>query len=188
LEVTGKRVIVDSSKMALRLKYLLRNPELDVRVIRLIRDGRAVSLTYMDPAHFADAKDPRLREGGMGGDRAWQRLPMTAAAHEWRRSNQEAECALRGVDRATWTEVRYEELCTDRERTLARLFAFMGVDAARGMAGLRSFDHHVIGNGMRLDATTEVVLDERWRSVLSVEDLRDFDTEAGQLNRQLGYA
>jgi hypothetical protein len=188
LDLTGKAVIVDSSKMALRLKYLLRNPDLDVRVVRLIRDGRAVSLTYMDPAHFADARDPGLREGGMGGDRAWQRLSMTSAAHEWRRSNEEAECLLKGLDPSRWTEVRYEEVCTDTERTLARLFSFLGLDPSRGARSLRSFDHHIVGNGMRLDTTTEVRLDERWRSVLTPRDLEDFESEAGPLQRRLGYS
>jgi hypothetical protein len=41
-------VLVDSSKVGIRLKYLLRIPEIDIRVIRVIRDGRAVALTYTD--------------------------------------------------------------------------------------------------------------------------------------------
>ena len=43
-EITKAEVIVDSSKIGVRLKYLLRNPELDAKVIRLIRDGRATGL------------------------------------------------------------------------------------------------------------------------------------------------
>ena len=78
--------MVDSSKVAVRLKYLLRNPELDVKVIRLIRDGRGVALTYMDPAQFADAENPDRRGGGMGGNREDERLPMTQAAYQWRRT------------------------------------------------------------------------------------------------------
>jgi hypothetical protein len=98
LEVTGKEVVVDSSKIGLRLKFLLRNPDLDVRVIRLIRDGRGVALAYTDPARFADATDPRRRGGGCGGDRSGERLSMAEAAREWRRSNEEAECVLAGLD------------------------------------------------------------------------------------------
>ncbi|HET9315882.1 MAG TPA: sulfotransferase [Vicinamibacteria bacterium] len=187
LDVTGKQVVVDSSKMGLRLKYLLRNPGFDVRVIRIIRDGRAVALAYMDPAGFADATDPRLRQGGMGGDRANERQTMPEAAHQWRRSNEEAESIVRTLPRDRWTEVRYEDVCRDTEGTLRRLYAFAGVDPDRGGAKLRSFDHHVIGNGMRLDTTTEVRMDERWRTALQPADLSAFDAEAGALNRQLGY-
>ena len=97
VEVTGKAFVVDSSKIAVRLKYLLRNPALEVRVVRIIRDGRGVALTHLDPARFADAKDPRLRGGGLGDGRESERLTMADAAREWRRSNEEAEAVLDGL-------------------------------------------------------------------------------------------
>jgi len=186
-EITGARVIIDSSKTALRLKYLLRNPELDVKVIRLIRDGRAVALTYMDPADFADAKDTSLRSGGSGGDRASQCLTMAQAAHRWRRSNEEAEHLLAGLDRSRWTEVRYEEYCSDPGTTLGRLFEFLGVDPKKRVHDFRTRSHHVVGNGMRLDSTPEIRLDERWKSTLTEEDLRVFDHIAGGVNCRSGY-
>ena len=186
-DVTGKQVVVDSSKMGLRLKYLLRNPAFDVRVIRVVRDGRAVALAYMDPAGFADARDPSLRQGGMGGDRANERQSMQEAAHQWRRSNEEGEIVLRAVPASHQTVVRYEDVCNDTGNTLRRLWTFAGVDPDRGAARLKSFEHHVVGNGMRLDTTTEVRLDERWRSELTPEHLATFEAEAGALSRRLGY-
>ncbi len=185
--LTGKDMIVDSSKIGLRLKYLLRNSELNVRMIRLIRDGRAVALTYTDPARFADAEDPALRNGGTGGDRAAQRLSIAEAAHEWRRSNEEAETIRAGLERSRWIEVRYEELCTDPGAILSRIFAFLGIDSASAPGDFRSVGHHVLGNGMRFDSTSEIRLDERWRSVLTEEYLRIFDREAGEMNRRYGY-
>jgi hypothetical protein len=160
---------------------------LDVRVIRIVRDGRAVALAYMDPAGFADARDPRLRQGGMGGDRANERQTMPEAAHQWRRSNEEAENVLAALPDSRWINVKYEDVCLDTDATLRRLYEFVGVDPDRGNVQLRSFDHHVIGNGMRLDSTTEVRLDERWRTVLPPGDLAAFEAEAGALNRRLGY-
>ena len=64
--VAGARVVVDSSKIGLRLKYLLRIPSIDIRVVRLIRDGRGVALTYINPSEFADAADENRRGGGSG--------------------------------------------------------------------------------------------------------------------------
>jgi hypothetical protein len=183
----GAKVIVDSSKVGLRLKYLLR-AELDIRVIRLIRDGRAVALTYTDPATFADARDPRFRGGGMGGDRHAERLPPAEAAREWRRSNEEADAIVRRLDPARWLEVRYETLCTEPESTLRRIFAFMGVDATGEICLTpRPRNHHVLGNGMRLDHTIDIRLDDRWRSGLAPADLAVFEAVAGALNRRLGY-
>jgi hypothetical protein len=46
----------------------------------------------------------------------------------------------------------------------------------------------VIGNGMRLDSSSVIELDDRWRSVLTAADLRAFDAVAGQINRRYGYA
>lgn len=186
-EITKADVIIDSSKMALRLKYLLRNPELDVKVIRLLRDGRAVALTYMDPAGFADAKDPNRWAGGMGGDREDERLPMAQAAYGWRRCVEEAETILRCLDKSKWIEVRYEDYCKAPDVALNRLQQFLGVEPGRHPGEFRTVEHHVVGNGMRLDTTTEIRFDERWRSVLTEEDLRIFDDVAGEINRRYGY-
>ncbi len=185
--LTGKKVIVDSSKIGLRLKFLLRNPALDVRVIRLIRDGRAVAMTYTDPARFADASDPDLRGGGMGGERESERLTMAKAAREWRRSNEEAEAVLKNLDPSRWIEVRYETLCDQTELTLKKLFKFIEVSPECELASFRSANHHIIGNGMRLDSTDEIKLDDRWREVLSTGEIEVFDSIAGKLNRRLGY-
>jgi hypothetical protein len=186
-ERTAKRIIVDSSKVGLRLKYLLRNPDLDVKVIRLIRDGRAVALTYTDPERFADAEEPGLRGGGMGKNRESERLSMRQAAREWRRSNEEGEVIVRRLERSRWIEVRYEEICARTDETLRRLYQFLQVDPDQPRRDFRGLEHHVIGNGMRLDSTSNVILDERWRSVLNHEELRSFDSEAGKLNRKYGY-
>jgi hypothetical protein len=186
-ELTGARVVVDSSKVALRLKYLLRNPDLDVRVVRLVRDGRAVALTYTDPATFADARDPSLRGGGCGGDRPGERLSLAQAARAWRRSNEEAKNLLATLDPSRWTSIRYEDLCVSPRDVLAGVFTFLGLDPGKAAADFRSVEHHVVGNGMRLDSTSEVRLDERWKSVLTEDDLQVFQAVAGDMNRRYGY-
>ncbi len=184
--LTGKKVLVDSSKIAVRLKYLLRNPALDVRVVRVVRDGRAVMLTYMDPAGFADARDERLRGGGSGGDGEAPRLSAAEAALEWRRSNEEAACALRSLPRDAWREVHYEELCADPQATLRPILIWLGVEAGARVELARG-EYHVIGNGMRLDSTREVRLDDRWKTALPPQALGAFDSVAGDMNRRLGY-
>jgi hypothetical protein len=186
-EITGARVIADSSKTAVRLKYLLRNAELQIKIVRLIRDGRGVGLTYMAPASFADAKDPALRSGGSGGQREKERLSMAQAAYQWRRSNEEAENALRGVGKSQWIQVRYEDLCEHTANTLVRLFEFLGLDPSKRARDFRTVENHVVGNGMRLDTTSEIQLDERWRENLTEQDLRVFNDVAGELNKRYGY-
>jgi hypothetical protein len=187
LELTGARVFVDSSKLAHRLKHVRRVPGLDVKVVHLVRDGRAVALTYMDPDRLADARDPALRRGGSGEGPPPAGLPMARAADEWRRCLVCAENALATLEPGSWTRVRYEELCRDPEGVRGQVLRFLGLDPGRAARDFRAAEHHVVGNGMRLDEGGEVRLDERWRSLLTAEDLRTFDAVAGRLNRRYGY-
>jgi hypothetical protein len=186
-DLTGSEIIVDSSKIGIRLKYLLRIPEFEVKVIRLIRDGRAVATTYTNPAEYADARQPELRGGGMGGGREREKLSIAQAAREWRRSNEEAEAILAGLDRTRWRETRYESLCRDPETSLRELFAFIGVKPINTAECFRDRELHVLGNGMRLDATSEIRIDERWKTILTPHELNVFEAEAGDLNRRYGY-
>jgi hypothetical protein len=142
----------------------------------------------MDPALYADATDPERRGGGQGGNRESERLPLERAAHEWRRSNEEATALLRTVRRDRWIELRYEDLCADPAATIAKVFTFAGVDPSRASTDFRAHQHHVVGNGMRLDTTSEIRLDARWRTALRANDLLRFEAVAGDLNRRLGYA
>lgn len=187
LEYYNASIFVDKGNRALRLKYLLRIPSLDVKVIHLVRDGRAVALTYMDPAEFADAKELAMRGGGSGDNRESERLSLTQAAYQWKRCNQEAEYVLKKLSKSQWIEVRYEDLCVNTQSTLKRIYEFICLDPQQAIKNFRSVEHHVVGNGMRLDTTFEIRLDERWRSVLTQSDLQIFDRKAGEMNRKYGY-
>jgi len=186
-EIMGAKIIIDSSKLALRLKYLLRNPSLDIKVIRLVRDGRAVSLTYTDEWNFADASDIALRGGGSGKRRAPPRRNIAGAAREWRRSNESADCVAGRLSQSRWTRVRYEDLCAEPRRTLEQLCQFLDLDSSGIHLDFRARVQHVIGNGMRLDSTSEIRLDERWMSALSESAIREFDAVAGKLNQKYRY-
>jgi hypothetical protein len=186
-EISGARLVVDSSKIALRLKYLLRNPALDIKVIRMVRDGRAVSLTYTDEWSFADASNAALRGGGSGVRRVPPRQTMRDAAREWRRSNEASQCLVERLPAAQWIQIHYEELCANPGPTLRRLCEFLGLDPARINLNFRSRTQHVIGNGMRFDQSSEIRLDERWRGHLTAENAAVFDSVGGDLNRRYGY-
>jgi sulfotransferase family protein len=187
LDISGASLLVDSSKVGLRLKYLLRNPKLDIRVLRLIRDGRAVSLTHTNPAEFADAADPAHRSGG-SGQPGHKGLSMQDAALLWRRSNEEADSIAAKLQPSEYMEVRYEQLCFQPEATLQSIREFLGIPPMSFGNGLRSRKvQHVIGNGMRFDTGAEVRLDERWKTRISADDLKIFNRVAGKLNRKYGY-
>ena len=185
--ISNSKVVVDSSKISVRAKYLLRENRLDTRIVRLIRDGRGVALTYMDALNFADARDPELRGGGTG-KRIPKDLPMREAAREWRRSNEEAEELLATLRPDQWIQIRYEDLCRDVDGVLRQVTDFLGLAPGTNYNRFKEVTHHVVRNGMRLDGSSKVVLDERWRDVLTGQHLAEFDEVAGELNRSYGYA
>lgn len=184
--VSGARMVADSSKVALRLKYLRRSTRLPIKVIHLVRDGRAVALTYMDPSNFADAADPGLRGGG-SGKQPHLRLGMREAALVWRRSNEEACEALKHFPDDDKIRITYEDLCADPSGTLNVVYRFLGLGESDAFKGFKAAEHHVVGNGMRLDDTSEIRLDDRWRDTLKAPELREFDRVAGRLNQSFGY-
>jgi Sulfotransferase family len=164
IECMGKPVLVDSSKSGVQLKYHLRNTRFDMKVLWLVRDGRGAASSLMRNA----------------------RLAMREAAHHWRRRNQEAAAIVRRLDRSRWIQVRYEALCAEPDRTLSRLWQFIGV-APGSSESSSAAQHHVLGHRMRLTGATTIQLDEKWRTQLSARDLQIFETVAGPFNRALGY-
>ncbi|MFC1793540.1 sulfotransferase [Planctomycetota bacterium] len=190
LAESGRHIFVDSSKLAHRLKFLARIPEFNIKAIHLVRDGRAVALTYMRPNEFADSKEPALRKGGRGmeGAATADAMPMKQAANEWRRCLRSAEHVLAGLEKSQWIRVYYDELCNDTEGTLDKIYNFIGTNSGSAVADLGSVERHILGNGMRLNTEINVSLDERWKSVLTEGELRIFDREASKVNRRYGYA
>lgn len=170
-EITGAKIVVDSSKIALHLKYLLRSPDLRIKIVHLVRDGRAVTMSML----------------GHGFKRNTRRESVAAAALSWRRNNEAAEHVLAELPDSRWRHLKYEELCRCPEETLRGLCRFLGMDANEVTLDFRSRQQHVLGNDMRLKSGSDIVLDERWRTGLSTEDLATFEEVAGEMNRKYGY-
>ena len=186
LEKTGAEAVVDSSKIGTRLKYLLKNENIDVQVIWVVRDGRGVSLAYKNPSQYADAKDPKLRGGGSGETQEKGR-GITAAAREWVRSNQETEALLATMPKDKWIKVHYEDICNSTEKTLNKIYEFIGVEPDKKRLDFKTVEHHVVGNGMRLDSSEEIKIDDQWKTKLTAEELSEFDAVAGDYLRSMGY-
>lgn len=183
---SGAKAVVDSSKIGIRLKYLLKNKDLDIKVIWIVRDGRGVSLAYKNPSEYADAKNPKLRGGG-AGETQEQGRGIEHGAHEWVRCNQETQAVLATMDKDKWIQVHYEDICNDTENTLDKVFEFIGVDSTKKRLDFKAVEHHVVGNGMRLDDSDVIKLDDRWRTQLTDDELTRFNAVAGKYSQSLGY-
>ena len=83
--------------------------------------------------------------------------------------------------------VRYEDLCADPAGTLSRIYTFAGLPAGNGVPEFRTGEHHVIGNRMRLSSTSEIRIDDRWKTALAPEQMAVVESRVGELNRSYGY-
>ncbi|NOT45011.1 MAG: sulfotransferase [Acidobacteria bacterium] len=165
LEVSGARVFFDTTKHTLRLSRLLELPELDVKVVTLVRDVRG---------YAASAK----RRG----------LSIVDASHTWRKDQEVIASITDSLPSERRMTLRYEDLCLDPAQALSRVYEFCEVDAVLPVSSVNSVDHHVIGNSMRFGGSIRVRLDESWRSRLEDEEQQRILQIAGRANAEFGYA
>jgi hypothetical protein len=163
--IQAGEVFLDGSKDPVRLKHLAASGLWNVKVIYIIRDGRGAANSYM--RHY--------------------QVPMTVAAREWRIAHEECDRMVSRLPAASSITVYYETLCRDPDGTLAAVFDFLGLDSKRASRDFHAVEHHILGNAMRLRSTSEIVLDEKWKSTLTAADLQTFDRLAGDLNRRYVY-
>jgi len=166
-ERTGAKLIVDSTKNAARLKLLYLAQPHRMKIIHLIRDGRAV------------ASSARRRTGSS----------IRSAARSWYRANRNVELACRTIPADRVMSVRYEDLCTNTEQIMEKVCGFLDLLPAPTMFELEPHDYHQIpGNPMLFRSQkTEIVLDDRWRADFDESDQRDFDAVTHGMNLRYGY-
>jgi hypothetical protein len=155
LTVTGSRAIVDSSKSVSYGRVLSRIPGIDLHVVHLIRDPRAVAFSW-------GRTKPSPRTGGY-----FPRKRAGRSVLEWVAYNAATEVVL-GGKRVKQRRLRYEDFIAHPGETLEQLLRWLGDGAAtagvaEGRVVLRTC-HTVAGNADRFH-TGEVVLrcDDEWK-------------------------
>lgn len=155
----GARVIVDSSKLPAYGRLLRSVPDLDVRVVHLIRDPRAVAYSWQRLKEQPDRGTPGFMQ---------QRSPLSTAVM-WTITNGTARRLLQSSpDR--FVEVRYEDFAAKPRESVGRILALVGAQgAALPFIGERdlhlSANHSVAGNPDRLDARIVTIrTDAEWVS------------------------
>ncbi len=165
LEIQHARIFADASKDPVRARHMFKTGDYDVRLIQLLRDGRAV----MNSAIKNASESPEI------------------AVREWVRTHRQIE-RLRGeLGDERVLRVRYEDLCASPRETLAAIFTFVGLEPQDTTAHFRSTEHHVLGNRMRLRSETAITLDEKWRGTLTADQLRLFERGGLAANAAYGY-
>lgn len=159
-EVSGARVVVDSSKVPPVAFLMCDAPSVDLRVIHIVRDPRAV-------AHSWQRRKARL--DGSDGRRFMPVFSPGRAAGRWVLTNAEMEAYKLLFPRRV-LRVRYEDLARRPRPWLERIARFaLGHDAdpdfLQGNVAHLSPEHSFSGNPMRARVGPVVIRpDEEWRN------------------------
>src|SRR5579871_6231605 len=165
-EVSGARTVVEISKTAPFVSLLSRVEDLDLSVVHLVRDPRAVAHSW---------RRRRRMPSPIAGDHFMPRFPARVTAVNWLATNAALEVLSR---RVPCERIAYEAFLEDPAAALGRLASLMRGALplpARASAGFELGEHHIFsGNPMR-ERTGFVPLrgDGEWREGLSRRDFSE---------------
>jgi hypothetical protein len=160
-----KRIFLDGSKDPEQLQQLLKSRLWNLKVVRLLRDGRGIVNSYMKH-HQVELKS---------AVRAWLRTECACAR---------ATSAMSADDVLT---IKYEDVCGDPRGAMNRIFTFAGLSSAGTPRFSKEPQLHILGNAMRLNPDKSIKHDEKWKIQLLPSELREFEALAGKQNRSRGY-
>jgi hypothetical protein len=181
-EVTGSRVIVDSSKLPAYANVLAATPGIDLRVVHLVRDPRGAAHSWASKKELAD-----------GAARShMEQIGPAKSALLWDVWNLAGGVLFRGgPDR--YLRLRYEDFVADPPGSVRRILAMVGLqDAAlpfvSGHEAHTSANHSVAGNPDRLrHGQITLRSDDRWRTAMGSRDRRLVSALTSPLLLRYGY-
>ena len=181
--VSRARVIVDSSKTPARAVALAQLPEIDLRVVHLVRDGRGVAWSLTTPF----SRDVRA-----GVPRDILAKSILRTSWRWRRVNSVSDQVLANAGR-NGIRVRYEDFVANPRETLRRIYRLVDLgldDAAEALEQGEELapGHLIAGNRLRMQGAVRLSGDERWRREMPRRSRWLFWAIAGRVARRYGYS
>jgi hypothetical protein len=155
--VSGRPIIVDSSKLPGRAFALAALPSIELYVIHLVRDGRGVTWSMMKPFK---------RQVEMGLQKELKPKPLIYTALRWAIVNVAAQLLCFKLGRRRSMRVRYEDFVEDPAKILDRVLGMVGQQGSE-VAPLDArtiFPHHqVAGSRHRMQAVLTIEQNDQWR-------------------------
>ena len=167
-QVSGARVVVDSSKGPALGQALADAPGVDLRMLNVVRDPRAVAWSwnrYVERPHAV-----------AGGEQMW-RIPARRAAAQWSALQVEMELVA-GVGGVRSARLRYEDFVAHPVQALVTAAAALGVlltpadlpEVDRGRVEL-GCSHGLSGNPARFrSGSLELRRDDAWIAEMPATD------------------
>ena len=184
-EVTGCSVVVDASKGPALGQALAGSPSIDLRMLNVVRDPRAVAWSWnrqVDRPHATST-----------GQQMW-RIPAHRSAAQWSALQLEM-AAISGLGGVPSARLRYEEFVADPVGTLVAATASLGLplsatDLPAVVDGqvLLGASHGLSGNPGRFrSGAIELRRDDRWTTEMPTSDRAVVTAMTLPLLRSYGY-
>lgn len=182
--VSGARVIVDSSKSPAHALVLAQLPGVEVHVVHLVRDPRAVAFSWQ--------RKPQRTHAGIhwkAGDMPIERVSTSAV--RWMAHNALAE--FLSASTTNYCRLRYEDFLADPDAALSKILApyeWPKDDPTRAgsMEIVLEPAHTVSGNRMRFKSgKLRLTLDDEWRGAMSKRDRQTVEATTWPLLIHYGY-
>jgi Sulfotransferase family len=182
-DVSGKSVVVDTSKPPIRNYALLLNENLDTHLIHLIRDGRG-TVWSLSKLHRRDVEAGIPRDGPP--------RPAWRTSLRWALTNLESEWVAARAGRAHAVRVTYERFVERPGEILQDLGRMTGEDLSEVDRTLEAGEafaarHSVGGNRLRMAQRVVLRPDFEWRAKLPSRDERTFWRISGRVAQRYGY-
>ncbi len=165
LDVSGREVVLDASKHSMRLYHLSRIPELDLRVIHLLRDPRG----------WCNSRRKNFNE------------PVTQTARRWVEENIRISQITSHMPERKKIILRYEEFCENPQAAMARIWALADLPVVTVPEKLSTINHHLLGNRMRTRKDLGIKQDLSWQSELSRDERKIIEHLTTPVAGYLGY-
>ena len=184
-EVTGSRVVVDASKGPALGLALAGSPGIDLRMLNVVRDPRAVAWSW--------AKQVDRPHATSGGGQMW-RIPAHRSAGQWSALQLEM-AAIAGLGGVPSARLRYEAFVADPVGTLVDATASLGLPLSAGDLPVVEDGHVVLGASHGLSGNPgrfrsgriELRSDDRWTTEMPTTDRAVVTALTLPLLRSYGY-
>lgn len=181
IAVSGRPILVDSSKLPGRAFALAAMRGIDLHVVHIVRDGRGVAWSLLK-GYRRNVKD--------GVQRELRPKPLLYTALRWSVVNLAVELLCRRIGPERSIRVRYEDFVQDPRRTVNQILALVGEKPEVPVAGIAAFvpQHQMAGSRHRMQKSLLLQEDDKWKREMPPYKQGIFTWACAPLLRRYGYS
>ena len=170
--VSGRPIIVDSSKQPMRAYTLSKIESIDLRLIHMVRDVRGVAWSLKKPYAI------NLKAGIQKEIRS---RPAFRTGLFWTFVNLQSEWVCSRIKSENVLHLRYENLVTDPAGSLEKVGRLLQLDLSSIIEKIKQdipleTHHQIAGNRLRMRGELRLKADQRWK-----DEMPDHDRYAAML-------